>query len=63
METAIAIVNLLNLAAPGIAQLILMIKKNDGTVSIVVLLDEADQQFAANITQAKDWLKAHPVTP
>lgn len=60
MGTALAIVQLLNTAAPGIASLILMIKKTDGTISVVALLDEADAQFNANIQQAKDWLAAHP---
>lgn len=60
MGTAIAIVNLFNAASPGIASLIAMIRKKDGTVSVVVMLDEADAQFAANIKQAQDWLAAHP---
>jgi hypothetical protein len=60
MDQAIQIMTLLNAAAPGIAQLILLIKRNDGTVSVVALLDEADKQFDANIAQASDWLKAHP---
>lgn len=59
VETALQIVNLFNATAPGIASLILMIKKNDGTVSVVALLDEASQQFAANITAAEKWLKEH----
>lgn len=59
MDTAIAIVNLFNVATPGIASLITMIKKKDGTVSVVVMLDEADAQFAANIKQAQDWLANH----
>jgi hypothetical protein len=60
VEQAIQILNLLNLAAPGIAQLILLIKRNDGTLSVVTLLDEADGQFDKNIQQAGDWLKSHP---
>lgn len=60
METALAIVQLLNTAAPGIASLILMVKRTNGTVSVIALLDEADAQFASNIQQAKDWLAAHP---
>jgi hypothetical protein len=60
VENVLQIMNLINAAAPGIAQLILLIKRNDGTVSVVALLDEADAQFDANIQQAADWLKAHP---
>lgn len=60
MQTALAIVQLLNLAAPGIAQVILLIKRKDGTLAVMPLLDEAESQFDANIKQAADWLKAHP---
>lgn len=60
IELALQLITLLNTAAPGIAQLILLIKRNDGTISVVSLLDEADGKFDANIKQAGDWLKAHP---
>jgi len=60
MELALALVNLLNVAAPGIASLILLIRRKDGTISVAALLDEADAQFDANIQQAADWFKAHP---
>lgn len=60
METALAIVQLLNAAAPGIAQLVLLIKRKDGTLQVMTLLDEADAKFDANIKQATDWLKANP---
>jgi len=60
MNTALAIVQLLNAVAPGVAELILLIRKQDGTISVGVLLDEADAQFDANMKQAADWLSAHP---
>ena len=60
MGTALAIIQLLNAAAPGIAQLILLIKRNDGSFAVMPLLDEADAKFTENIKQASDWLKAHP---
>lgn len=59
MDTAIALINLLNAETPGIAQLIIMIKGTDGVVSVVALLDAADAKFADNLKQAKDWLAAH----
>jgi hypothetical protein len=59
MELALSIVNLLNAVVPGIASLILLIRKKDGTVSVAAMLDEADAKFAANIQQASDWLNAH----
>jgi len=60
METAIKLLALFNATAPNVAELILLIRRKDGTVSIVTVLDEADSQFAANIKQAQDWLAAHP---
>ena len=60
MDKAIQIVNLLNAAVPGIASMIQMIKNQDGTVSLTVTFDQADQQFDANLQQVTDWFKAHP---
>jgi hypothetical protein len=64
MESALQIMTLLNAAAPGIAQLVMLIKGKDGTISVVAMCDEADAGFDANIKQVSDWMKAHPkVTP
>ena len=63
MQTALALLTLLNAATPGIADLVLMIKKSDGTISVVTLLDGADTQFASNIAQAQAWMAAHLATP
>ena len=60
MDKAIQIVNLLNAAVPGIASMIQIMKNQDGTVSLTVSLDQADQQFDANLQQVADWFKAHP---
>lgn len=59
MELALALMNLFNAAAPGVAQLVLLIRRQDGTIGVAALLDEADAKFSANIAQATDWLKAH----
>lgn len=63
MELALAIVTLLNAAAPGIASLIMIIRRKDGSIAIGTLLDEADQQFADNLGQAAAWFKAHQPAP
>jgi len=60
MEMALQLVGLLNASAPVIASLLMMIKRPDGTISVVALLDEADSQFQENIDQAQAWLAAHP---
>lgn len=60
MELALALFSLFNTVAPGVAQVILMVRKKDGTIAIMPLLDEAASGFEANIKQAADWLKTHP---
>jgi hypothetical protein len=60
MATALAIVNLLNTATPGIANLILLIRNKDGTVTVAQMLDQNDAQFDKNMAEAADWFKAHP---
>ena len=60
MDTALMIVQLLNAATPGIAQLIMLIRNTNGIISVVTLLDQADAQFDANMKQAQNWLATHP---
>jgi hypothetical protein len=60
MELALGIIQLLNAASPGIANLILLIRNKDGTITVGALLDQADAQFDKNMQQAADWFKAHP---
>jgi hypothetical protein len=61
VETALNIVNLINAATPGVAQLILLIRNSDNTVSIGTILDQADAQFDANIKQIEEWMKSRKV--
>lgn len=60
MDKAIEIVNILNAAKPGIASLVALIRREDGTITVAALLDEADQNFKANILQAQEFLSKHP---
>ena len=60
MDKAVLIINLLNAAVPGIASMIHIVKNQDGTVSLTITLDQADQRFDANLQQVADWFKAHP---
>jgi hypothetical protein len=55
MEIALAIAALLNSQMPNI---LLMVKKRDGTVTILQILDEADAQYDANIKQIMENIKA-----
>lgn len=49
IEFALAIVNALNAASPGIANVITLIRNDDGSISVLVMLDKADAQFDANL--------------
>lgn len=61
MELALALATLFNTTAPGIAQIILMVQQQDGSVSIIPILNAADKKFDANIASAQSWLAAHKV--
>jgi len=57
------ILSLVNVLAPSIVNLVMMFKQKDGSTSVIVLLDAADAQNAANQQQVADWLKAHGAQP
>ena len=59
LATIINIISLFNAAEPGIASLILLIRNKDGSLSVPVILDQADAKFNANLKQATDWLATH----
>ncbi len=60
MALALAIIGLLNTAAPGIADIVAMIRKKDGSITMMPLLDEASATFNDNLGQAAAWLTQHP---
>jgi hypothetical protein len=59
ITTTTNIINLVNAALPGI---LLLIKRKDGSLSVGILLDEADANFDRNIKQVTDWFKDHPLS-
>jgi hypothetical protein len=59
LQTALAIIQLLNAATPGIANLVLLIKNNaSNTISVVALLNDASTTYAEDMKQAQAWLAA-----
>ena len=56
---ALAIAQIFNQVTPGIAEIILLVKKQDGSIAVMPMLDQADSAFDANLKQASEWLKAH----
>lgn len=61
MGLALMIMQLLNTAAPGIASLITILRKPDGTITVLQFLDSAEAKVDANIKEITDWMAAHPV--
>lgn len=59
VDAAIAAMNTFNAVAPGIANLILMIRHPDGTISVATVLDKASDTFAQDVKTAEDWLASH----
>jgi hypothetical protein len=59
VELALALIQLANVAAPLIGNMIITIR--NGQVSVATFLDEADAQFSKSIQQGNDWLREHPV--
>jgi hypothetical protein len=57
-----AILAILNLALPEVANIIVAIKGKDSGAAAVIL-DQADAQFDANIKLVQDWMAAHGKKP
>jgi len=55
MELALLIARILAEIGPEAVELILLLKKKDGTIAIIPVLNEADEQFEANIEKIKRW--------
>ena len=62
MPLALTIVQLITAAEPGLVELITVLRKKDGSVSVIQYLDEADAKTADNLKQNMDWFAAHPPT-
>jgi hypothetical protein len=56
LDTAINIIGLINAGLPAAAQLVLMLRRTDGTF---LILDSAEAQFEANLAQAQAWLEEY----
>ena len=55
MNLALVIAQILSENVPEIIELVILLKKKDGTIAIIPILDEADEQFEANIKKIKEW--------
>ena len=59
LSTALLIAEILSKATPEVVEIILLLKRKDGSISVIPVLDEADEKFADNIKQIKKWKKDH----
>ncbi len=60
MDLITQILALVNAATPGVVSLSgLLLRKQDGTLSIIAILDETDAQYDDNIKKAQEWLAEH----
>jgi len=55
MDLTLLLTKFLIDTTPDVIELILLLKKKDGTVAIVPILDEADEQFEENIRKIEEW--------
>ena len=55
MELALLIARILAEIGPEAVELILLLKKTDGTIAVIPILNEVDEQFEANLEKIKRW--------
>ena len=55
MNTALLIARILAASSDEVVELILLLRKKDGTVAVMPILDEADEQFEANLEKIRKW--------
>jgi len=55
MDLTLLLTKFLIETTPDVIELILLLKKKDGTVAIIPILDEADDQFKKNIKKIEEW--------
>lgn len=57
LETAIAVIGMVNTALPPALNLILSLRREDGTL---VNLDKAEGHYNDNLEEAKKWIAENP---
>ena len=55
MKLALLIARILAETGPEVVELILLIKRSNGTIAVLPVLDEADEQFEKNLKKIKEW--------
>ncbi len=63
MGSLAAALQLISLAEPAIASVIMLIKGSSGGMTAIIYLDQADARFAANQAQIQDWLASKGKAP
>ena len=60
IEAGIKIANMFNATVPGIASLLLLIVEKNGAITIMPILDAAEEGFEKALTAAAKWKRDHP---
>lgn len=55
VQNALDIINMVNAGMSTAASLIVLIRRDDGSIAVPVLLDEADKNFDENLKLAQEW--------
>jgi len=55
LTTALLIADILRKSGPDVVELILLLTRKDGSISVIPILNEADEKFADNIKQIEEW--------
>jgi len=55
MSMILLILQLLRELSPEIVELVLLVRKKDGGISVIPILDEADEKFKENIKKIEEW--------
>lgn len=57
LDFTIDLAKILNLTLPVAADIIMLVRRKDGTVAIIPLLDETSEKFSEDIVRATEYLK------
>lgn len=60
LDASVKVAEIFNVAAPGIASVIAIIRSTDGKVHVVPILNSAAETFDETIDMARAWKDDHP---
>lgn len=61
METALLIADIIAKLGPTVVDVVVLLRRQDGSIAVLTVLDEAEAKFDENIRRALEVLKAKGV--